>query len=133
MLLLLHVKILQSICFLVLFITEFLMVKENINGSLIVTFRWNYKQHYAIAFRNKTLVIEVRTVFRFFHCDRNERTRKIINNLLSQLLCYRGAMIGTQYSSLKVIIFLGFKDFYHWIPIQKVYFPTSLSIDQKGA
>jgi len=38
--------------------TEFLMVKKIINRSLIVTLRWNYKQQYAIAFRNKTLIIE---------------------------------------------------------------------------
>ena len=39
------------------------MVKKVINGSLIVTLRWNYKQQYVIALRNKTLIIEVRNHF----------------------------------------------------------------------
>lgn len=58
-------------CFLVLFITEFLMVKQIIKRSLIVTLRWNYKQQYVIAIRNRTLIIEVRNHFSLLSLERN--------------------------------------------------------------
>lgn len=64
------------------------MVKKMINGSLIVTLRWNYKQQYVIALRNKTLVIEhIDKLTRFdeflFKCATNACIFNTLKNAMS--------------------------------------------------